>query len=341
MLYDRITDKGKTYTVETMICLVPLVVMSVYYYGFRALLVSLISMLVCYATDMISIYARKQRFEFEDISSIHTGLILALLLPATISYSKVSIAAVFTIILGKQIFGGNENIIFQPVTVGYALVTLCWRDEFLMFPKPQVANALAWGDVSNVERIHSLTYHFDSGVIPQMDQFDVLMGKFSGPMGTTHIIIIAICALCLFFRRKASFTTFFCTCIVLVGTSVLIPKIDNLSFIYTIAYEMITGASLYILLFIASDSRIAPITFVGKALYGFAIGGFTVVFRRYAMVEQGMIFAVILAGLMVPTFDFIGGSSRFKNSNEFFENIYNKDFNIQEKFDKYKQRFIK
>ena len=53
---------------------------SFYYYGIRALIVIFISVAVCWLTDFICIVIRKSKYSIRDISSIITGLVLALMM---------------------------------------------------------------------------------------------------------------------------------------------------------------------------------------------------------------------------------------------------------------------
>ena len=94
----KIEKSEKMVSIDLLICLFALVFMSVYYYGFRALIVTTISAATCYATDIFCIYLRKEKFEFGDTSAIITGIIFALLMPASNSYGMLIISSIIMII---------------------------------------------------------------------------------------------------------------------------------------------------------------------------------------------------------------------------------------------------
>ena len=91
--------------------------MAFYYYGLRAVIVTLISVGVSLLTEYICCQIVKKRFRLVDTSPIMSGMILALLMPASVPYKVVIFAAVFMIAVCKFAFGGNNNLIFSPAAV--------------------------------------------------------------------------------------------------------------------------------------------------------------------------------------------------------------------------------
>lgn len=289
--------------VDILLCLTALLVTSVYYYGYRALVVTSMSIITCYVTDLLCIFLRKQKYVFKNISPIIIGFTLSMLMPASVTYSVLVATCVITIVIGKQVFGGIDNPIFAPVAVGYAISSICWKAGMLLYTVPEPLSKLPFAShIANIDT-HSLTYFINQGTIPFVSRYEIFLGRFAGPMGATHLAILAVCAVVLMLRKIIPWQTVLTTIATLVVGALAIPTNNIASNFDLILFELATGASLFILIFIACDINLVPKTPTGKVLYGLFIGLFTIVFRKYALVEQGMIFAVIIADVLIDVFD--------------------------------------
>ncbi len=306
MLNNNTEKTELSYFVDALFCLLALVVMSVFYYGYRVLIVTSLSVFVCYATDFLCSYLRNKKYVFNDYTSITGGFILALLMPASIPYGVIIIAAVVVTVIGKQAFGGNDNLIFNPVAVGYALVTLCWSKVMLMFPSPVPLGQLSLASQISETQSHSLTYFLNMGNIPFFYRLDILLGRFEGPMGTSHIIILFVCLFCFVLRKSASIFTVVSSLITLVIGSGLFPLAYNISLKAAIIFEIISCSTIYVLLLLLCDHRIIPKTRTGQSLYGILFAIMTLFLRRYIGLELSAIFAVLFSNVLVSTMDDLG-----------------------------------
>ncbi len=306
MLNNNTVKTELSYFVDALFCLLALVVMSVFYYGYRVLIVTSLSVVVCYATDFLCSYLRNKKYVFNDYTSITGGFILALLMPASIPYGVIIIAAVIVTVIGKQAFGGNDNLIFNPVAVGYALVTLCWSKVILMFPEPTPLGQLSLASQISETQSHSLTYFLNMGNIPFFYRLDILLGRFEGPMGTSHIIILFVCLFCFVLRKSASIFTVLSSLITLVVGAGLFPLAYNISLKAAIIFEIISCSTIYVLLFLLCDYRITPKTRTGQSLYGMLFAVLTLFLRRYIGLEIAAIFAVLFSNVLVSTMDDLG-----------------------------------
>ena len=301
------TDKTElSYFVDALFCLLALVVMSVFYYGYRVLIVTSISVVVCYATDFLCSYLRNKKYVFNDYTSITGGFILALLMPASIPYGVIIIAAVVVTVIGKQAFGGNDNLIFNPVAVGYSLVTLCWNKVMLMFPSPAPLGQLSLASQISETQSHSLTYLINTGNIPFLYRLDILLGRFKGPMGTSFIVILFVCLFCLVLRKSASIFTVVSSLMTLVIGAGLFPLAYNMSLKANIILELISCSTIFVLIFLLCDHRIIPKTRTGQSLYGILFAVLTLFLRRYTGLEIAAVFAVLFSNALISTMDDLG-----------------------------------
>ncbi|MBR6695582.1 MAG: RnfABCDGE type electron transport complex subunit D [Oscillospiraceae bacterium] len=269
-----------------------LVFMSYYYYGLRAIILTLISILSAYVTDMICVKIRGEKYDFTDFSVPLSGILMALMMPASVSYHIVILSNILAITLGKQFFGGKGKNIFNPTVVGFILSSICWGNKVLLYPKPE--ESLPLTSELSVSLSPSLTRVLGYASNPSVSNVDIFIGKFTGPMGATHIVIILVCAIVLICRRSASFLTFFGG----TGTIAVLAyffKFFGSDTFTAVFYQLASGTVLFSMLFFACDYYVIPKSKSSRLLYGIIIGGLTILIQVIGKVENAVLYALIIA----------------------------------------------
>ena len=90
----------------------------IYFFGFRALTLVIITSVTAMITEAIFQRLRNKPITTADGSALVTGMLLALNLPPGISYWMAVVGAVVAISLGKQIYGGLGANPFNPHLLG-------------------------------------------------------------------------------------------------------------------------------------------------------------------------------------------------------------------------------
>ena len=98
-------------------------------YGPAALGVAAVSVAAAVATQYGVSLVRRQHSKLEIRHSAMLGLILALTLPATVTWSVPVVAAVVAVLLGKAAFGGVGRYFWHPVALGRVVVQLIFADQ--------------------------------------------------------------------------------------------------------------------------------------------------------------------------------------------------------------------
>lgn len=286
--------KSKSIYGDQLICLTALVGMSVWQSGYRALVICLGSVLVCILSDMIFCRMTRKTYNPKDLSTIASGLCIALMMPASVHYGIVAGGALLAIAV-KHIFGGKDNYIFNPTCVAIAFLIICFPNDMLFYPavgsKPEL-----WGDagvplVSGVE-----FYLLKLGTAPAVSLQNIMLGITAGPMGTTQLLIIAVCGICLMLRRSLS------PLVTLFGLgsycalTVLFPVFSNIG--DTMLMELSGGYLLFGFVFLAADPQTMPKTAFGKIMLGFIIGIIGCLFRHFGKVEGSFIFVILIANAL-------------------------------------------
>ncbi len=287
------SKSGKTETsimTDMLIVLLVLAAVSVYYYGLRAALVIAITVGVCCITDFISIKLRKKDTVVNDISAFITGLTLSMMLPASVPYYEAVIAAVFAIVIAKQAFGGHGCEIFNAAAAGFLFISLCFPENILTYP--MYFEKIPFSSLVPSDMLKSsMVKLFITSGSPSVSAPDLLVGKFSGPMGTGFVAILLVAAVFLALRRSVSAIALSAEVVVSGIAVFLLSGFDPNAVLTFFA----GGMTLFGMIFLSCEYSSMPQTRSSRLLYGILVGGLTVLLQYYSKTENAIVYAVIIA----------------------------------------------
>ena len=287
----------RRHDVDMIVVLCALSLMPIFLYGLPALWLILTAVVTAVVTEYICLRIRGiRRFEKGDFSYLITALIVALLLPASAPLWAAAVAVAFGLCIAKHPFGGRGANIFNPAAAGIAFVTICWPEVLTQYPAP-FSEA---GGVFSFSTSPASTLRV--GGTPRIELFDVLLGKFAGPMGATFMIVLAVCLLFLLFRKTASFRVIAPAVFVVGIFAVFFPRLTTGRF-NSLEFEFASGALVFGLTFMVSDPATLPDTKGGQLVYGFLIGIFTVILRRVGPYDVEIVYALLLANALSSSCD--------------------------------------
>lgn len=275
--------------------------MAYYYYGLRAVILTSVSVFTSFLADYLCCAAMKRKFDWTDESPLMSGLLLALIMPASLPYTIMAFASAFMTVVCKYAFGGNQNLIFCPVCVAYIFTTLCFPSEVVRYPTPVPFGNLSLSNTVTEQLTHSYTYTLDNGAASTFSLLDLIWGKIAGPMGTAAILIILICAVALYFFRNIPATAFFSGFAANVIISVMFP-VGETGW-YSVINSLVAGSYLFVFVFMACDPRYVPKRTFSQLLYGIIFAAASYLIRRYTIIENGAIFALPLICIFRDEFD--------------------------------------
>ena len=278
---------------DFLIVLVALSAVSIYYYGLRALFIILASVGASIVSDCVCIRLRGATIDYKDMSGIISGIVLALMLPASINYYMAAGLAAFSVIVGKQIFGGHGCEIFSVPAVGFVFGSVCFPESVLAYVKPFTELPAFTAEV-DVETVQSLSRTLMQNSTSSMSPLDLFLGLFAGPIGATHIIFLTVCAAVLIARRSVSALSFFTTAIVCFGYAYLFTPYGESGFA-AMGYEAVSGMLVFGLLFLAGDFTTAPQTRSARFLYGLILALLIILFSAVGKCENPIAFAVLIS----------------------------------------------
>ena len=292
--------------IDIMVTLLTLELMNYFYYGVRAVVLGSVCAGASVIAELICLRLMKRRFTADDLTCVSDALIIALMLPATFDFGIAALACVFAVVAAKNIFGGRLNMIFSPAAAAYVFIYTSWKSQLLMFTEPHVHTGVfekAGSLVSSASHSFNIT-----GKLGYSD-FEILLGNFSGPSGAVSILLLAVAAVVLMFRRSISVGAFlgtiFGTGFFAVVTPAVSSKADSLK------YSLVTNMVLFAAAYIVADKRIAPKRDYYAFFHGLFIGVFSYVIVLTGAKENAI---VIISVLFTPA------ALGFKNLEKHIEN---------------------
>lgn len=309
------TKSDNSISADMLIALFIPAVIAVYYYGARAAMIIVISVVVCILTDLICYKLRGKPVSEFDVSTIVTGLTIALMMSAAAPYYAVITADLFAIIICKHAFGGRGNEVFNGAATAFLFTSICFPAEMLNYPRPASHLGLSYDAVLDAVLFPSMSKSVALSNDAVSGSFiDLLVGKFYGPMGTGFTILLVIAALFLMFRRSISAISF-CSQLAVVVVGTLIYCEFNLSYSMSV---LCSGMIIFGMIFLSCDYRTMPKTRSSRFILGLLTGVLTLIFRFYAGAENPIIYAVIIAApfgieLDKKMISFSGMISEYKN----------------------------
>ncbi len=286
--------------IDVCIALLPAVCWGVYKFGFRALTVTLVSVIFSVLSEAIYEWLMKKPVTVMDFSAVVTGLLLGMNLPVSVPLWMPAIGAVFAIIVVKQLFGGLGKNFMNPALAGRVFLFIAWSSNMSRFT--ECGNKLSAFAISIAENdaVASATplASLKTGVIPEnVTLFDMFLGNQPGCIGEISALLLLAGGLYLIFRKVISWriplayigTVFAFTLIFAKGT---------LPFDYAVS-EILSGGLFLGAFFMATDYATSPITENGRALYGFGCGLITVFIRYFGSYNEGVSFAILIMNLLV------------------------------------------
>ena len=281
--------------------LAPLVAASIYFFGWR----SLVMCAVILACGLVTEAAFTFRQGKPITSAVFvTSLILFLSLPPTTPFWMCIIGIVFGVAIGKMVFGGFGQNIFNPAMAGRCFL-------YITFPVAMTNGWTApmWGGlggfahwsnpVDAVSRATPLTLLRQGADLSWVDLF---IGNVSGSLGETSALLILAGGAYLLYKKAASWR--------LAGSCVLGGLVFSTIFFAAGAKSvpsplatLISGSFLFGSIFVVTEPISGPKTQPGQWIYGFVIGSLTVILRGFSNFSEGVMFSVLLMNAFVPLLD--------------------------------------
>ena len=276
-----------------VISLIPTGVAGVIIFGLDALWVTLVSIVAALLTEFTFQVLTKKKITIFDGSAVITGILLAFNLPSNVPLWLPAIGAIFSIAIGKQVFGGIGQNIFNPALVGRVFLMASWPKYMTTFVKPFNYDA-----VTSATPLAALR---EGKVLEHISYLDLFLGKRGGCIGEVCILALLIGAAFLFVRGYISWhipVTYIFTTAVFVyifGGN----KLFNGDWLF----HILNGGLVLGAFFMATDYVATPLTVKGQLIFGLGCGLLTAVIRIWGGYPEGVSYAILMMNGATPFID--------------------------------------
>ena len=296
--------RGKRNTQQIMLdvvlALIPALLAGTIIFGIRALIVALVCIAAAVVAEWVCGMILYHRNTVKDVSSVVTGLLLALTLPATVPYWLAVVGSVFAIVVVKGFGGGLGKNVFNPALGARAFMMLFWPVHLVRYIAP--------GTVDGVASATPL-HHMVMPALPTESIGQMFMGNIGGTIGEVCTLALLIGGIYLIAKGVISAripVSYLGTVAVL---TLVFSKGDN-AFLWML-YSLLGGGVVLGALFMATDYATSPVTPKGQIIYGIGCGVLTVIFRYFGLFPEGVTYAILLMNACAWAIDRYSAPRRF------------------------------
>lgn len=246
-----------------------------------------------------------------------SGMLIPLCLPVDVPLWMVAIATVFAVVFGKEVFGGTGMNLLNPALTARAFLFFAYptwmsgdkvwisglADGSIKADATAGATQLGkWAstidvktDPAAVNKIMETTYSTS----------ELFLGTIPGSVGETSVLAILIGAGLLLHTGVGSWKIMLSGLIgALVMASVFNVAGANPFMSVSPIDQILAGGFMFGLVFMATDPVSASQTEVGKLIYGFFVGFFSIMIRVFnPAYPEGVMLAILFMNVMAPLID--------------------------------------
>ena len=310
-----------------LLALVPATAFGFYLFGWPAVNLWLLTILSALAFEAFSLKLANKPilFYLSDGSAILSGWLLAMTLPPWAPWWIGVVGGGMAIILGKQVFGGVGQNLFNPAMLARVVLLISFPVEMTSWVTPQplfsahaptflqglhitfngyaldmVSGASSLGAVrTELTQGHSLSmilvpHHFTSQ--------NLALGFISGSLGETSAVFIILGGLFLLYKRIFTWHIPVAMLASVALLATLFHEINPERYAGA-GFHLFSGGMILAAFFIATDPVTSPNSSLGKLIFGASLGGLDYVIRTWGGYPEGIAFSVMLMNAMTPLID--------------------------------------
>ncbi len=283
-----------------IIAATPMAIASVYFFGWRAITIILVSYVFGGATEVAFSLIRKEKITE---GFLVTGLLFPLTLPPTIPLWMVAVGVVVGTALGKEVFGGTGRNVFNPALVGRVFLSITFPIAMTTqwaIPAQGVWRGFSRYAVDAISSASPLTTFKIGGQLASYQ--NLFLGLVPGSLGETSKVLILLGGMFLIFTRISDWRI----PLSYLASIVLFSLLGSILWPALVApplFQLLSGGLLFGALFMATDPVTCPTTAQGRWIYGLGLGILTIAIRSFSGFVEGVMFSILFMNLFAPALD--------------------------------------
>ena len=284
---------------SVIIALCPALIASVWIFGLRALIMTVICCTSCVIFEWVCRKIMKRSNTISDLSAVVTGMLLAFNLPVTLPFYMAIIGCFVAIVIVKQFFGGLGQNFANPAITGRIVLMLSFTSYMTTWAEPFY--------YKNAGEIVTTSTPLASETPAKLA--DLFFGTTGGCIGETSALLLLIGFAYLLYRKVITARI----PVAVIGTvavlSFLFPQGNDR--IAWMAAQLFGGGLMLGAIFMATDYVTSPVTKLGQIVYAVGCGVLTVMIRYFGGYNEGVSYAILCMNCCTVLLDKIGRPVKF------------------------------
>ncbi|MBK1619769.1 electron transporter RnfD [Lamprobacter modestohalophilus] len=311
-----------------LLALLPATLLGLWQFGWPAILLfaATLSAALLFEALALILGGKPLRPTLMDGSALLTGWLLVMTLPPWAPWWIGVLGAFIAIIVGKQVFGGLGQNLFNPAMVARVVLLVSFPLEMTQWVGPQplffeqtpgLSAGLAisldglaapWDAMSGASILGQVDLILQQGgdlaaATPELfAPLRALLGGIPGSLGETSALLLLLGGL---FLIRKGVIDWVIPVAVLLGVAVpasLLHLLDPARFAGPLLH-LLAGATLLTAFFIATDPVTSPVSRLGQTVFGAGIGLLIYLIRTFGAYPEGAAFAILLMNAATPMID--------------------------------------
>lgn len=285
---------------DVIIALIPAMGVAVWQFGLKALLLIVVSVVSCVFFEWGYRKLMKKDNSIGDLSACVTGVLIAMVIPASAPWWMPIVGAAFAMIVVKQLFGGLGKNFLNPALAARAFLMASWPVIMTTWAVPTALSKVIDGTtmatpLSLMKAGEALPEYFSYG--------NMFLGTMPGCLGEVSALALLIGGLYLIARKVISWripVSFIGTVAVI---TLILPRHGGFFDVNWMLQNLLSGGLLLGAFFMATDYSTSPVTLNGQLVYGFGCGALTVLIRYFGGYPEGVSYAILIMNLCAWAID--------------------------------------
>lgn len=292
-------DTTKTMAM-VLIALVPSFLVSIYVFGMRVILLSLVCIVASMGFEWLYNKLLHKRQTVQDLSAAVTGLLIAFNVPSSLPYWIAIIGCFVAIVIVKQLYGGIGRNVVNPAITARIVLFVSFATQMTTWPLPSMS---AVADATTGATPLGILKEGNIADLPS--NMEMFLGFIGGSMGEVSAIALLIGGLFLIWKKVISPIIPVC----FIGTVFVIAFVfysvngGDASALSMAVFHVLAGGVMLGAFFMATDYVTSPLLPTGKIIFGIGCGLITMVIRLWGNYPEGVSFSIMLMNILTPHID--------------------------------------
>ena len=285
----RSNENAGTIMRDVIMAMIPALVWSIYNFGWKALVLTLVSCAACVFWEWAYRALMHKPQSISDCSAIVTGMLLAFVCPVDLKWWQIVIGAFFAIVVVKQLYGGIGCNFLNPALAGRAALLASYATSMTTWAiprvRPDVVSAATPMAMMKEGAFDTLFATYSVG--------DMFLGRIGGSLGEVSAFMVLLGGIYLLIRKVITWPI----PVAYIGTVAILCLVaapEGVPAVTYMLYNLFGGGLMLGAFFMATDYATSPVTKLGQIIFGVGCGLLTCFIRRFGSYPEGVCYSILI-----------------------------------------------